>query len=54
MADTERSDWARGPDVKLTLYQIGNRIKALLDENANTNVILETVGIKRAQLTTYK
>ena len=41
-------------NVKLTSYQIGNRIKSLLDEGADTKVILESIGIKRAQLTTYK
>ena len=41
-------------NVKLTPYQIGHRIKSLLDEGADTKVILESIGIKQAQLTTYK
>ena len=41
-------------EKKLTPYEIGLKIKALLDDKAETNVILETVGIKRAQLTPYK
>ena len=39
---------------KLTPYEIGLKIKALLDDKAKTNVILETVDIKRAHITTYK
>ena len=39
---------------KLTPYEIGLKIKALLDDKAKTNDILETVSIKGAQLTTYK
>ena len=39
---------------RLTPYEIGIKIKTLLDDKTDTNQILETVGIKRAQLTTYK
>ena len=39
---------------KLTLYEIERKIKTLLDDKVATNQILETVGIKRAQLTMYK
>ena len=39
---------------KLTPYEIGLKIKSLLEFKVGTKQILETVDIKRAQLTTYK
>ena len=41
-------------NVKYTPYEIGGKIKSLLDEGTDTKVILESIGIKRAQLITYK
>ena len=39
---------------KCTPYEIGLKVKALLDEKVGTKDILLKVGIKQAQLTTYK
>ena len=41
-------------NVKYTPYEIGLKIKSPLGEGADAKVILETTGLKRAQLTTYK
>ena len=40
--------------INRTPYEIGMKIKALLNDKADTNMILESVGIKRAQFTKYK